>query len=119
MNLTGRAPYVKGQKPEKVKAIRDASMAAECTLQIPGVCCHDPSRVVGCHLRLFSMAGAAQKPDDLFLIDACDRCHDVLDRRDKWEWADAALGWDDVLHALMKSQARRRAAGLIHLGRKP
>ena len=114
MNLTGQAIYQKGQKPQKVKAIRDNARERLCTLQIPGVCRRDPAFTVGCHLRMFGMAGAAQKPDDLFIVDGCDRCHAILDSRNKW--ADAGIGFEEILHALMVSQLRRRAAGLIHLG---
>lgn len=113
MNLTQRPIYQKGAKPVKSKPVRDASRDRHCTLHIPGVCCQDPARTVGCHLRLFGFAGAAQKPDDLFIVDACDCCHRVLD--DRSAWADAPLGWDDILAALMRSQHQRRAAGLILL----
>lgn len=112
-NITNRPIFQKGQKPAKVKPIRDDARNRHCTLHIPGVCRQDASHTVGCHLRFFGFAGAAQKPDDLFIVDACDACHAVLDSRDKW--ADAALGWDDVLRALMVTQRNRRAAGLIKL----
>lgn len=112
-NLCGRPIYQKGLKPAKSMPIRNASAQAECTLRIPGICTFDPSRSSGCHARFFNFAGAAQKVDDLFLIDGCDACHSILDQRSKW--ADAALGWDDVLRALMLSQQRRRASGLIVL----
>lgn len=113
MNLTQRPIYQKGQKPAVVPALRNASRGQQCTLAIPGICAGDPARVVGCHLRMFGIAGAAQKPDDLFIIDACDCCHTVLDNRARW--AEAALGWDDILRALIRTQSNRRAAGLIRL----
>lgn len=112
-HLTGRPIYQKGRKPAKVKAVRDDARNTNCTLHIPGVCRQDPAYTVGCHLRFFGLAGMAQKPDDIFIVDACDRCHAVLDSRDKW--ADAALGWDDILAALMRTLRNRRAAGLIKL----
>ena len=113
MNITGQPIYAKGQKPGRSAPIRNAARGATCTIAIPGVCRCDPAYTVGCHLRLFGLAGAAQKPDDLFIVDGCDLCHAVLDSRDKW--ADAALGWDDVFRALLLSQSRRRASGLIIL----
>jgi len=113
MNLTGQAIYQKGRKPSKVKAIRDNARDRECTLSIPGICCNDNARTVGNHVRLFSIAGGGQKPDDIFILDACDKCHAVFDSRDKW--ADAALGYDDVLRAFMLTLRNRRAAGLIIL----
>jgi hypothetical protein len=113
MNLTGQPIYQKGRKPAKVPAIRNDARDMECTLRIPGICRRDPAHTVGNHMRLFGIAGGAQKPDDIFILDACDSCHAVFDSRDKW--AEAALGWDDVLRALMLTLRNRRAAGLIKL----
>lgn len=117
MNLTQRPIYQKGQKPAKVKAVRDDARNRNCTLHIPGVCRQDPSYTVGNHVRLFGIAGAAQKPDDIFILDACDRCHATFDSRDKW--AEAALGYDDVMRAFMLTLRNRRAAGLIKLKGEP
>ena len=117
MNLTGQAIHQKGVKPAKNTAVRQDARDRECTLNIAGVCCHDPSRVVGLHLRLFGFAGMGQKPDDVFILDGCDCCHAILDSRDKW--AEALLGWDDILLALMKTIRNRRAAGLILLKGEP
>lgn len=116
MNITGRPIYQKGQKPKKVQAIRQAARDADCELAIVGICCHDPARVVGCHVSIpgFS-AGMGQKNDDLFLIDGCDCCHAVFDSRDKF--AAAPIDWLDVLRAMMRSQSRRMADGLIKLGK--
>ena len=111
--VTGHPPYQKGMKPAKSQTVRRAARNMNCTLHIPGVCRQDPAYTVGCHLRLFGLAGAGQKPDDIFIVDACDRCHAVLDDRSKW--AEAPLGWDDILAALMRTQYLRRAAGLILL----
>lgn len=111
--VTSQPIYQKGQKPGKSAPIRNASRDMSCKLAIPGVCTRDPEKTVGAHLRLFNIAGGAQKPDDLFLVDACDACHAVQESRDRW--ADAQLGWDDVLRALIFSQRERRASGLILL----
>ena len=112
MNLTGQAIFAKGQRPAKSAPIREASRNATCQLAIAGVCRNDPAYVVGCHVSIPGMAaGMAQKNDDLFLIDGCDRCHAVLDNRAAF--ADAPIDWLDVLRAMMKSQQQRRAAGLI------
>lgn len=116
MNLTNRPIYQKGLKPQKVKALRDAARDKSCTLAIPGICRSDPAHTVGNHMRLFNIAGAAQKPDDIFILDACDLCHAVLDSRDKW--VEAQVGFDDVLRAFMHTLRNRRAAGLIHLGQE-
>jgi hypothetical protein len=92
-------------------AIRKASAGHECTLRIPGICRHDPAYTVGAHLRIFHLAGIAQKPDDLFIVDACDRCHDALDRRG----SASGLTAEDILMAFIFTLRRRRAAGLITL----
>lgn len=92
-------------------AIRKASAGQDCTLRIDGVCRQDPAYTVGAHLRIFNLAGMAQKPDDLFIVDVCDRCHDALDRRG----AAAGVTAQDILMAFIFTLRRRRAAGLITL----
>jgi len=115
MNLTDRPIYAKGQRPIVSKPLRNASRGATCTLRIPGICNGDPSTVVGAHLRMFAAAGMAQKPHDLHMIDACSACHSALDNRARW--AELALGYDDILRALIETQTRRLNAGLITLGK--
>ena len=92
-------------------AIRKASAGQDCTLRIPGVCREDPAYTVGAHLRIFNIAGLGQKPDDLFIVDACDRCHDALDRRG----SAASITMEEILMAFIFTLRRRRAAGLITL----
>ena len=117
--MTAQVPqrpiYQKGQKPALVKAIRKASRDQSCTLRIPGVCSGDTAQTVGAHLRMFGAAGMGQKPHDLFILDACAHCHAALDDRSRW--AELALGYDDILRALMETQTRRLNAGLIRLGK--
>ena len=114
MNLTDRPIYQKGQRPAVVPAIRKASRDQSCTLRIPGVCSGDTAQTVGAHLRMFGAAGMGQKPHDLHIVDACAHCHAALDDRSRW--AELALGYDDILRALMETQTRRLNAGLIRLG---
>jgi hypothetical protein len=115
MNLTGRPVYQKGQRSVVVPALRAASRDQSCTLRIPGVCHGNTATTVGAHLRLFAAAGMGQKPADLFMVDACAACHAALDSRARW--AELALGYDDILRALMETQTRRVDAGLIRLGK--
>ena len=111
MNLSGRPAMQKGAKPVKSKKVRDASRGAVCTLRVACGKIIPALDAVGCHARFFNFAGTAQKVDDLFIIDGCPSCHHVLDNRTLWvQWC---LEWDDVLRALMESQMRRRAAGVI------
>ena len=114
MNLTNRPIHQKGQRPSVVPAYRNAARGQPCTLRIPGICSGNPEQTVGAHLRMFGAAGVGQKPDDLHMVDACAACHSALDDRSRW--ADLALGYDDILRALIETQRRRRAAGLIRLG---
>ena len=108
------SPYPK--IPNAVSAaVRAASRGEACTLRLPGVCRCDASYTVGAHLRLFNLAGLGQKPDDLFLIDACDRCHDALDRRGTAH----GITPEDILMAFIFTLRRRRAAGLITLKGEP
>lgn len=111
-NLTGRRIYQKGA-PRKSKALRDDARGRECTLQIPGVCSHDPEQTVGCHLRLFGFGGMGMKPDDVFILDACSACHDVQEHRHKWE--EHGLDFEHILRALMITLQNRRNAGLIEV----
>lgn len=112
-NLTGRPIYQKGSKPEVSKPIRSAARGASCTLKLPHVCDNTTETVVFCHLRMFNLAGAGQKPDDLFGIDACSSCHHVLDNKSLW--SRSGLTHETILRALIQSQKRRREAGLIEL----
>ena len=113
MNLTGRAIFQKGQKPVKASPLRRAARNRTCTFRIPGVCNGDPETTVGAHLRMFCIAGAAMKPDDLFMVDACSDCHAHQERYGVS--AESLLGYEDVLRALIETQSNRRAAGLIRL----
>lgn len=113
MNLTGQKPHDKGQKPQKSAPMRNAARNADCQLCIPGVCCHDPARTVGCHLRFFGIAGMSGKPDDVYMVDACTACHRVLDNRALWP--QYGLTFELILCAFMMTIKHRRAAGLILL----
>jgi len=106
-NLTRQPLHQKGQRPERVPAMRAAARDMRCTLALDG-CRHDPAYTVGCHLRINGSAGMAQKPDDVFILDACDRCHAALDA--------GRVDPADVLRAFMQTLANRRAAGLIRIG---
>lgn len=113
MNLTGQPVHQKGQKTGKSPALRNNARDQKCTLAIPGVCNSSPATTVGCHLRLFGFGGMGIKPDDLLMVDCCSACHATLDSRDKW--AEAGLGFDDILRAFMHTLMNRRASGLILL----
>jgi hypothetical protein len=108
MNLTGRAPYQKGQKPTVSKPLRNHARGQACTLRLGN--CASPETVVFAHLRRFSIAGMGQKPDDLIGLYACATCHDALDRRHGDN-----VGDGEILRALVETLLRRRADGLISI----
>lgn len=111
-NITKRPIYTKAA-PRKSKALRDDARGRDCTLQIPGVCSHDPEQTVGCHLRLFGFGGMGMKPDDIHMVDACGKCHEKIDDRSSWE--EHGLDFEHILRALMTTLQNRRNAGLIEV----
>lgn len=113
MNLMNKPPLGLKKKPVKSSKIRQSAGGETCRLQIPGVCSHDPERTVLCHIRAFGIAGVGQKPPDLFSCYGCDKCHAVLDNRATW--AEANLGWDDVLRAVFQTQLSLLEKGLINV----
>lgn len=64
--------------------IRKEAQGRNCTLQIPGICSHNPYQTVLAHIRgMGAGEGMGRKPDDLAGVFACAYCHDVLDGRQK------------------------------------
>lgn len=96
--------------------IRAFAKGQTCTLRLP--CCNgNPSTTVHAHIRAFSNAGVGIKPHDIHGVHACSACHDALDRRNA---ATAGLwGFEDVLRAMMETQARLLNAGLIEAREEP
>ncbi len=59
----------------------------DCTLRIPEVCNYDNSTTVLCHLPDDTGTGKmGGKSDDLSSCYGCNKCHDVIDARDKDNW---------------------------------
>ena len=71
------------QKRIESKKARDSARGEDCTLNIVGVCNHDPSTTVLAHLPDDSGCGKmGGKSDDVgCAVYACSACHDVLDAR--------------------------------------
>ena len=95
MSLIDREPL--GQKVPSYESpkLRRFAMGKECTLRMPW-CNHDPDTTVLCHIRRPYVAGIASKPHDFFGYHGCFECH----RRE------SEAGDDDILRALMLTQAR-------------
>jgi len=70
------------RKPYRNKRILEFSKGQPCTLEIPGVCNHNPETTVFCHFnKSFAGKGMGQKADDCAGVIACSSCHDVIDFR--------------------------------------
>ena len=93
------------------KLVRDSAAGQPCALRL-SCCLPGNETVVLAHLRMFGAAGIGQKPHDFHAVYACAACHDQLDRRS----GDAEWGYDDILRALMETQSRLYAIGLLRLG---
>lgn len=78
------------------KPARRNAEGQPCQLRLP--CCNwNDATTVFCHLRMFGIAGMAEKPDDWCGVFACSCCHDALDRRA----GNGLCGDDDILRALI------------------
>lgn len=93
------------------KAITQSAKGQSCTLRLPGICLHDSSTVVLCHLP-GHIPGA--KGDDTHAVFGCRACHDRIDgrglgRAERYP----AMILDAMLRALSETHHRLIEAGLI------
>lgn len=69
-------------KGPRMTPIRRAAAGQDCTLQLEGVCNHDPATTVLCHSNyLADGKGMGLKAPDTAAAFGCSSCHDVLDGR--------------------------------------
>jgi hypothetical protein len=109
MSNFGNLPiHQKGQKPVKSKPMRNSAKNEDCLLRLDG-CKNDKATVCLDHIRLFGIAGMAQKPHDAIATYGCAHCHAILDRVD----TSGSWGFEDVLRALMLTLAAQIASGNI------
>ena len=59
--------------------IRKSAKGEECTVRIPGVCCHNNDTVVLAHI---GGGGMGMKQPDCEAAYCCSTCHDAIDFRD-------------------------------------
>lgn len=109
-NLSRRPPLGQRTPPCVSTALRQSARMQPCTLRSP-VCNGRLDTTVLAHLRGFGNAGIAQKPHDFHAVYACSSCHDALDRRDAL--TAGLIGFEDVLRAMIETQTRMYAAGLL------
>lgn len=95
MNLTGR-PITQKVPSFISPKLRAFAKGQDCTLILPGICNRDPETTVHCHVRAFGMAGVGMKTHDFFGYHGCSACHAH----------EKEAGWDDLLRAMMLTQAR-------------
>ena len=113
MNLTQREPLGQKQKRIVSKPLRASAAMQPCTLRLPGICNRRLDTTVLAHVRGWGNAGIAQKPHDFHAVYACFSCHNALDRRDRMTAGE--VGYADVLRAMIETQSRMLAAGLIEI----
>ncbi len=52
-----------------------------CYMAFPGICSHDPTKVVLCHIRRGNVGGTGIKPPPICALPACFECHNAYDAR--------------------------------------
>lgn len=77
--------------------LRNSARGQPCALQIPGICSHDASTTVLCHLPS-EVKGGATKSDDFFAVLGCSSCHIHLDNH--------RLNKEDELYFSLRALAR-------------
>lgn len=77
--------------------LRDSARGQKCQFQIPGICNHDPSTVVLCHLPS-EIKGGATKSDDFHAAFGCLKCHETIDNH--------RLSAEDCLYYSMRALQR-------------
>ncbi len=114
------AKPAKGRKPMKSKGpkmtpIRKSARNQDCTLNLHGVCNHDPATTVLCHSNsLADGKGMGLKAPDTAACYGCSACHDVLDGRRNRPDGMSKLGLEGVFYtAMLRTHAILRGLGLM------
>lgn len=97
--------FPKPQAPIVSPAVRKSAIGQRCACRW-SVWCADAT-VVLAHVR-GTWAGIGQKPSDIHAVYACQACHDEMDGR-----AGERPPARDVLRAMIETQSRMLASGLI------
>jgi Protein of unknown function (DUF1364) len=61
------------------QVLRDSARGRDCTMELPGICNHDPEKVVLAHLPS-PVKGMRTKSDDWHAVFCCSSCHDYMDQ---------------------------------------
>lgn len=100
-------------KPIRSSTIRASARGEVCTINIPGVCNHDNSTTVLCHINDGSK-GMGRKPDDLSAVYGCSACHDVIDGRVHSDVCVTEMPWI-LYRALIRTQRRLINKGILKI----
>lgn len=89
-----------------------AARGQPCTLRFYGGWCQGD--VVACHIKAKGQGSVGMKPDDLFTVFGCQRCHDVLDRRgDAWRGFPEGVYWETILSAFIETLKLKLEMGIV------
>lgn len=95
------------------KKYQQAAKGQTCTLHVPGVCKGNRKTVVLCHLES-RKKGWGNKSPDFLGVDACNRCHDWLDRR-RFKGIMEEERDTIILNALKETLMRRNNQGILKI----
>jgi hypothetical protein len=93
--------------------LRQSARGEACTLQILGVCNHNPETTVLAHLPS-EQHGMALKADDTCSCFACSACHDCIDRRRIVPEFEERRHWY-LLRAIQRTTARWFERGIVRV----
>ncbi|MBZ9807646.1 nuclease domain-containing protein [Mesorhizobium sp. ESP-6-2] len=88
--------------------LRNSARGQQCAFAIPGICSHDRSTVVLCHLPS-EVKAMATKSDDFNAAFGCSQCHEAIDNHRLSKEEELYFS----LRALQKTQRIWVASGLI------
>jgi hypothetical protein len=90
-----------------IQALRDSARGEACTIQLAGICNHDPDTTVLCHTR--HHAGTGIKTSDWNAFYACSACHAAIDNH---ELPLATEAWQ-MLRGIQRTHDRFYEKGLM------
>ena len=95
----------------KQTAQTKAARGQDCTLRFFLGCEGD---TVACHIKPKGHGSVGMKPDDLFTVFACQKCHDVLDRRvPEYLWVGDGEYWETILRAFIETLKIKIDLGIV------
>ena len=95
----------------RMNKIRASAHLQPCTLEIAGICNHDPLTTVLAHVGFGGMGTAKRRSiKERNAVYACHACHDAIDGR--MSWAEYADRWFYIARALVRTSERRDELGL-------